>query len=88
MNVELLTKDDLQAFRAQLLADLKVMLSLRPAALPTRPWLKNKDVMKLLNISANTVQRLRISGRLKSSKVGGAHYYRYEDVEELLNTRS
>jgi hypothetical protein len=51
-----------------------------------KPWLKNSEVRKLLNISSNTVQRLRISGKLRSSKVGGIHYYRYEDIEKLLST--
>jgi predicted site-specific integrase-resolvase len=51
-----------------------------------KPWLRNSEVRKLLNISANTVQRLRIAGKLPSSKVGGIHYYRYEDIEKLLNS--
>jgi hypothetical protein len=40
----------------------------------------------LLKVSSNTVQRLRIAGKLKSSKVGGFHYYRLEDVEKLLES--
>ena len=41
--------------------------------------------MKLLKVSANTIQRLRIAGKLKATKVGGVHYYRYEDIEKMLN---
>ena len=48
--------------------------------------LKNAEVMKLLEISANTLQRLRVSGKLPSSKAGGIHYYRYEDIDKLLNS--
>jgi hypothetical protein len=51
-----------------------------------KPWLKNSEVRKLLNISSNTIQRLRIAGKLRSSKVGGIHYYRYEDIDNLLNS--
>ena len=49
-------------------------------------WLKNSDVRKLLKVSSNTVQRLRISGKLKSAKLGGVHYYRLEDIEKLLES--
>lgn len=78
-----MTKEDLEAFRIQLLNDLKQILqSAQPKS--EKLWLKNSDVKKLLNISSNTIQRLRISGKLKSSKIGGVHYYRYEDIEALL----
>ena len=85
MGLEVITKEDLQQFRAQLLNDIREMLKPQQAKL-VKPWLKNSEVRKLLNISSNTVQRLRISGKLRSSKVGGIHYYRYEDIEKLLNT--
>lgn len=83
----IITKEDLDAFRLQLLDDIRQIL--KPAeAKVVKPWLKNADVMKLLDISANTLQRLRVSGKLSSSKVGGVHYYRYEDIENLLNKRA
>jgi hypothetical protein len=50
-----------------------------------KPWLKNSEVRKLLSISSNTIQRLRIAGKLRSTKLGGTLYYRYEDIETLLN---
>lgn len=85
MGLEVITKEDLQQFRLQLLNDLREMLKPQQAKL-VKPWLKNSEVRKLLNISSNTVQRLRVTGKLRSSKVGGIHYYRYEDIEKLLNT--
>jgi hypothetical protein len=85
MRLEVITKEDLQQFRLQLLNDLRKFLEPTEAKL-VKPWLKNSEVRKLLNISSNTVQRLRIAGKLRSSKVGGIHYYRYEDIEKLLNT--
>ena len=81
----MLTKEDLLQFRVQLLNDLRQMLGPREAGV-AKPWLKNSEVKRLLNISSNTIQRLRISGKLHSSKVGGIHYYRYEDIEKLLNS--
>jgi hypothetical protein len=85
MGLEVITKEDLQQFRLQLLNDIKEMFKPQEGKL-VKPWLKNSEVRKLLNISSNTVQRLRIAGKLRSSKVGGIHYYRYEDIEKLLNT--
>jgi hypothetical protein len=83
MAVEVVTKEDLQAFRLQLLADIRILLA--PVQKVERPWLKNGEVKKLLGISDSTIQRLRISGGLASTKVGGVHYYRYEDIEKLMN---
>ncbi len=85
MAIEVVTKEDLQQFRMQLLNDIRQLMKPSESKL-IKPWLKNNEVRKLLNISSNTVQRLRIAGKLRSSKVGGVHYYRYEDIEKLLNS--
>ncbi len=85
MEIEVVTKEDLQQFRMQLLNDIRQLM--KPSELKlTKPWLKNAEVRKLLNISSNTIQRLRVAGKLPSSKVGGIHYYRYEDIEKLLKS--
>jgi hypothetical protein len=87
MAVEVITREDLQVFRLQLLNDLRQLFATSEAK-PQKQWLKNCDVRKLLNVSSNTVQRLRISGKLKSSKLGGVHYYRLDDIEKLLAASS
>lgn len=84
MASEVVTKEDLQVFRMQLLNDFHQLI--RSVKIkPVKPWLKNLEVKELLGISSNTLQRLRIAGKLRSSKVGGVHYYRYEDIEKLMN---
>ena len=83
MEIEVITKEDLQQFRTQLMNDLRELLVPKEAKF-VKPWLRNSEVRKLLNISSNTIQRLRITGKLPSSKVGGIHYYRYEDIEKLF----
>jgi hypothetical protein len=85
MAIEIITKEDLQTFRMQLMNDIRQLLVPQEAKL-IKPWLKNAEVKKLLGISSNTVQRLRIAGKLRSTKVGGVHYYKYEDIEKLLNS--
>jgi hypothetical protein len=67
MQLEIVTKEDLHAFRVQLISDIKELLR-ASQPIKEKSWLKNSDVKKLLNIS----------------KVGGVHYYRYEDIEGLL----
>ena len=84
MAIEVVTKEDLQELRLQLLNDIRHLISPREAKL-VKPWLKNAEVKKLLSISSNTIQRLRVAGKLRSTKVGGVHYYRFEDIEKLLN---
>lgn len=47
-------------------------------------WLSNKAAQDYLELSRPTLQRLRSSGKLPFSKVGGKIYYRRADVEALL----
>ena len=84
MGIEVVTKDDLEQFRHQLMIDIRQLLSASENKI-FKPWLKNSEVSKLLSISSNTIQRLRIAGKLRSNKIGGIHYYRYEDIEKLMN---
>ena len=87
MAIEVVTKDDLQQFRIQLVNDIKQLIS-RRESIVDKQWLKNSEVKKILNVSSNTIQRLRIAGKLRSSKIGGVHYYRYADIEKMMNKES
>ena len=87
MAIEVVTKDDLQQFRMQLINDIKLLIG-SPEKTLDKQWLKNAEVKKILNISSITIQRLRIAGKLRSSKIGGVHYYRYADIEKMLNEGS
>jgi hypothetical protein len=84
MEMDLITRDDLEKFRLQLLSDIKELLAEAPK-MNYRPWLKGKEVIKLLGISAGSLQNLRISGRLKSSKIGGIHFYKYDDIKGMMS---
>ena len=85
MAIEVVTREDLEQFRIQLLNDIRQLISPSQENRLIKHWLKNSEVKALLNISSNTIQRLRIAGKLPSSKVGGVHYYRYTDIEKLMN---
>jgi hypothetical protein len=84
MSVEVITKEDLQAFRLQLISDIKELFL--PKHSTTKDWLRSREVRKLLNISPGTLQSFRVNGKLKPSKIGGIHFYRYSDIEKLLDS--
>lgn len=82
MAIEVITKEDLNEFRALLLKELKELLQLKHQQ--TKLWLKSTEVRKLLNISPGTLQTLRINKTLSYTKVGGTIYYSYQDIEKVL----
>jgi hypothetical protein len=86
MSVEILTKEDLQAFRFQLLNDIKALLFIKQSA--NMEWLRSNEIRKALKISAGTLQNLRVTGKLKSVKFGGILFYRNSDLEKLLDSRN
>ena len=83
MHIDLVTKEDLQALRLQILNDLKTILLSKPES--PKKWLKGNEVRKILQISPGTLQNLRINGQLKPSKIGGSFYYRSDEIEKLLS---
>ncbi len=51
-------------------------------------WLHNGDVCRLLNISKRTLQHYRDTGVLPFAQIGHKCYYKREDVERLLQSKS
>lgn len=82
MQVELITREDLKAFREELLTEIRQLM--KPGQPQQKQWLKSGEVRKLLNISPGTLQNLRINGTLRYTKVGGMMYYRLEDIHKLM----
>jgi hypothetical protein len=82
MTNELLTREDLQQFRMQLLNELKEVL--QQSKQSTKQWLKSSEVRKMLGISHGTLQNLRITRSLPYTKLGGIMFYKYEDIEKIL----
>jgi Helix-turn-helix domain len=83
MSVEVVTKEDLQAFRLQLISDLKGLLQSQENS--KKELLRSKEVRKLLKISPGTLQTFRVNGILNPSKLGGIMYYKMEEIEMYLN---
>ncbi len=85
MEVEIITKKDLQEFKNELLEHLKQIL---PASqkVEKKDWLRSSEVRSLLKISPATLQNFRINGTLHYAKIGGIHFYKYEDIQKLLES--
>ena len=48
-------------------------------------FLDNQEFLQVMNISKRTAQIWRDSGIIAYSQIGAKIYYRYSDIEELLN---
>lgn len=83
MAVEIITREDLDKFRRELLEDIKRLLK-SSSGQPTKKWLKSFEVRKLLGISPGTLQNLRVNGTLPYTKVGGVLYYDQDDIQKML----
>ena len=84
MSLEIITKQDLETFRINLLEDIKSLLVNSSPTL-NKPWLRGNAVKKLQSISEGSLQQLRVTGKLQASKVGGIYYYRFTDIEKMMN---
>jgi len=84
MQIEILTWEDLQRFRKELIEDIKAIV--KPGDLRTGgDWLRSAEVRKLLKISPGTLQNLRINGSLPYQKIGSIVYYAHSDIMKLLD---
>jgi len=87
MAQEIITLEDLQKFRLQLLEDLRGLLQ-QPNH-PQKQWLKSSEVRKMLGIpmaigTHGTLQNLRIKNVIPYQKIGGLMFYKYDDIIKLL----
>jgi len=82
--LDLITKEDLQKFKAELFAELRQLNITTADASPTKKWMKSAEVREMLDISPGTLQNLRINGTLRFTKIGSLMFYKREDIEKIL----
>lgn len=80
---EICTKADLNEI---LVAIEKLQVSINQKTVEQK-FLRSADVRKMLNISDSTLQRLRISGALISKKVNGTFFYKWEDIQKIMEVK-
>ena len=83
MAVSIITTEDLEIFKIDLLKEFKTILENQTTVKPQK-WLRSTEVRQLLNISNGTLQNLRINGTLSYTKVGGIIYYDNSAIDKLL----
>lgn len=82
MPTEIITTEDLSAFKLDLLSEFKrIIVETKPHP---KKWLKSKEVRHVLGISTNTLNSLRIKGYVSFSRIGMIYYYSYEDLLQYL----
>lgn len=86
MAATILTLEDLQSFKQELLEEIRAILSERQNGSTTR-WLKSHQVRRMLTVSPGTLQHLRVNGTLPFTKVGGVLFYDAQDIENMLQQR-
>ena len=82
MPAHIVTTEDLLVFKEELLEELKEVLAQSHQS--TQPWLRSAQVRERLNISAGTLQTLRINGVIPYSKIGGILFYPQEGIDRVL----
>ena len=84
MNLEIITKADLNELKRQIVAE--VVQELKPVlnGASDKEYLKSKDVKKILGCSDSKLDSLRNNGELPFCKVQGTNYYKKEDVLKLF----
>jgi hypothetical protein len=83
MNLEIITREEFNSFKQEVLEALKPVSSVQ-----NKQYLRSAEMRKLLNISAGTLQNMRINGTLPYSKIGTTILYDLDKVVEILNENS
>ncbi len=83
---QLITLQDLEEFKKQLLKELLQALSGYVTS-PPKKWLKSHEVRRMLKISPGTLQTLKNNGTIPYSRVGGIHFYEYDLIIKMLNNK-
>lgn len=82
---QLITIDDLETFKKQLLYELITVLKTQGGIIPKK-WMKSHEVRRLLKISPGTLQSLKASGIIPYTKMGGVHFYDHDDIQKILES--
>lgn len=88
---EVVTTEDLRQFSMLLLDKIGILLkesNFVKTETYEPEWLKSKAVRKMLDISAGTVQNLRVTEKVRFKKVLGSYYYNREDLQKLFSDES
>jgi len=86
--MDTITKNDLEALRNLIVSDIENLIKANPANSKEHEefgWMRSKVIRRKLNISASTLQNLRITGKIRFKKLLGSYYYNCEDLQHLFD---
>ena len=83
MPTSIITTEDLQEFKKELLQEIQSMLTEHKGQ-SSKKWLKSNEVLKLLKISPGTLQNLKFNGTLHYTKLGGIIYFDSDEIQKLM----
>ena len=87
MATKVLTQEDLQIFKHELVIEIKKLVN-ESAVGPHKRWIKAEQVRKILDISNNSLRALRANGTFKICRLGGTVYYDLLHIKQLFETGS
>lgn len=79
--IEIVTKDDLEALKVELIKEFKVLFGAKSS---DTKWLRSNEVANLLGISTGTLKNLRDTGQIPFSKLGGTLFYSMDDINQII----
>nr|WP_303649277.1 helix-turn-helix domain-containing protein [Chryseobacterium edaphi] len=85
VTLSLLTKEDLQDFKKELLQEITTLFENKGTI--QKQWLRTSEVKKLLNVSSGTLQNYRVNGTLGYKKLGGSLYYSHDEIKKLMDSK-
>ncbi|KYH07813.1 hypothetical protein A1704_03875 [Chryseobacterium cucumeris] len=86
--MDTITKKDLEILRNQIISDIGNLLDNKLEDNKDSEefgWMRSKTIRKKLNISAATLQNLRITGKIRFKKLLGSYYYNSEDLQKIFS---
>ena len=83
MATTVLTMEDLEDFKTELLKEMKTLFQSNTTE-KQKKWLKSLEVRKMLGISPGTLQTLRINGTLPYTRMGGVLYFDNDEIQRIL----
>lgn len=92
MAAQIVTIEDLEQFKTDLISELKNLLdgqlnaTINKREESKKVWLKSHQVQRMLGISPGTLQTLRLNGTIPFTKIGGVLFYDEEDINRLFES--
>jgi hypothetical protein len=80
----LATQDDIAQLKSELVREFRDLIQEAIGHMPAKRWLKSADVKKILGISHGFFKALRDDCTLPFTKLGGAIYYDYQDIIQMM----